>query len=417
MKSIRLYVAAFAVSGISVFFAGCSSNSGGGSSNSSTDLSSAAGVLKAASQAIQSAGFQSSSFVGSSKPSKGIRTLASIQSSNDPLCSNNGEPWDSDLSAVMLSNHAEYAERVFHCKVNGNVVESVDTIAGSFAQNASIMCSVYSHFGIDSSDFGSSAAELVTVSPATIPLTTSCWPQGRPVENSVELTEVQASSVTVQALAANTGYEFEIRMALVGLGNIRLKWFNKDSRFGVAKIEEAEGAEGVGSITQITVDSQAGVLLLNAFDDRDRNDVYRSVSRFRASGDLNANYQFTTINEGKAYNLISGSGMADAADATFTFSAVTVVGQSTGAQFKLWSDGENDGQAPVAGAPTCNGDCTGLADVGAAAGMEALIRRDNTVKAAWATYIDSGLPMCDSGTSTVNYDAVPSSLGAFGVCP
>ena len=43
------------------------------------------------------------------------------QSSNDPKCSTNGEPWDADTNAVMLDTKVGHAEGVFYCLINSNV--------------------------------------------------------------------------------------------------------------------------------------------------------------------------------------------------------------------------------------------------------------------------------------------------------
>jgi hypothetical protein len=67
-------------------------------------------------------------------------SLDSLQDSNLPDCSLNGEPWDKSTNQRMATGNSKYAQTVFFCQVNSK--QSPETLAGSLNQYKAMLCDV-----------------------------------------------------------------------------------------------------------------------------------------------------------------------------------------------------------------------------------------------------------------------------------
>jgi hypothetical protein len=396
----------------------CSDDSGGGGGTSSVTITegSAASVLNAAGGSLDSADLIDVNTALSSRN----------QSTNDPLCSEFGEPWDTDTDAVMLDSNEAYAGRLFYCLVSSTAVESVDTIPGQLAQLESILCTMENGVGLTADSYTEAGAELVDSAPQSVSLPASCWPQGTPDG----LTEVPLDSVVATLLDPQTdGFQYQIRLQASALAiDVTVKFFNSNGVFGFQKTEP--GATGfAGSDFRITVDSNNGVLLANLIEDRGgaggADSVYRTLMRLRVAGTMSAaNFRFTQVNAGRGYVFISGPALDDGLpggnDTTFAYNAYTVDGTSdNGFEFTRWMTMNSDTTDPSSVSTTCDGsgDCSGALSFDETA-MNAFMAKDAAGKSGWDTFIASGLPMCDaaSGADAITFSDVPSSTGALGVC-
>ncbi len=391
--------------------AGCSSSSDPAPTGRTVSDSSGASIIGAASAAVGSAD------IGSS----GSALVVKNQSNFDPLCSENGDPWDTNTNAPMDANDQEYANRVFYCLVTSNTLESVDTLPGFLRMQESVFCALEAHFGITLSDFTTGGNELVTSAPEAMTLTTSCFPQGLPDG----MTSVNLTSAVLTALdPATTGYEYEI--ALNGDVQTILRYFNENGVIGFQTTSDGE-AEGAGEDSRVTVDTNTGVVLLSVIQDRagggGADSVYRNLIRGRIKGNFNTStYQFTSITEGDAYYFISGP-MDDGDDEEFAYSVYTVKGNSTtGFAFKHFSTANSNTTDPtvVAANTLCSdGDETCPDSDFDTSAMNAVFKRPAGVKTAWSNYKNSGLPMCEptsNGRASITVSNVPTSTGALGVC-
>ena len=347
---------------------------------------------------------------------------ASVQSENDPLCSNKAEPWDT-VNNQRWNYGDGYLERLFYCAVNGKTYESPDSLIGQLTQTKSIFCSLEAAVGIAADKFTEDGNNLVTGDPIDVELNSECWPQGAPDG----LTSLPMDSIVLTKLTESSGFQYAIEMTNADYElDYEIRFFNKDGVFGFSTPGPG-AAPGVGERFDLTIDTNEGVILLNVINDRNKDsDPYLTLLRARVSGDFNTDEgNFESVDTAKGIYVISGPGFDSVAGNNFNYSAYEVSGNSTtGFRYRhFWNQPDNDASGPAINtdATECSGGtetCEDAVDIGTTAEVHALVTASESVKAAWTEHINNGLPLCDASTGDagITLDAAPANTGAFGVC-
>lgn len=340
------------------------------------------------------------------------------QSTKDPLCSNNGEPWDSATSQKMADGN-DFAPRQFYCLVNSKVTESSETVPGFLAQLSSIMCTLESELKLNVDEFTEDGKEYLTnatpSSPQSVNLPSSCWPQGQP-DNA---TSVPFISVRGKKLAESTGWQYQVSLSSNQVGDITLKYFNKDGVFGFLKFS-AGNTPGKGEGSAAVIDTKAGVVLYDSFDDRNKDgvDKYRRITRLRVKGTFDKDLKFSEITEGRGLNYVSGPGFSAESGSEHVFSTYTVDGtKERGYMFKTFKNSsEAKGTVSTAHSACKDGNCEGSTDIGTNDDMKALVFRNAATTTSWGGFADRK-PMCEKdGAAAISYSALFPNTGAFGKC-
>ncbi|MFW7382122.1 MAG: hypothetical protein ACOH5I_25175 [Oligoflexus sp.] len=347
---------------------------------------------------------------------------ASVQSENDPLCSNKAEPWDT-VNNQRWNSGDGYLERLFYCAVNAKTYESVDSLIGQLTQTKSIFCSLEAAVGIEADKFTENGNNLVTADPINIELNSECWPQGAPDG----LTSIPMESITLTKLAESTGFQYAIEMSNEEYDlDYEIRFFNKDGVFGFST-PGGGNTPGVGERFDLTIDTNNGVILLNVINDRNKDDdPYLSLLRMRVSGEFDAeNGSFDSVSAAKGIYVFSGPGYNAVAGNNFPYSAYEVSGNSTtGFRYRhIWNQPDQDASGPAINtdATECSGGtatCEDAVDIGSTADVHTLVTASEAIKAAWSEHINDGLPLCNASTgdAAITLDAAPASTGEFGVC-
>lgn len=375
---------------------------------------SAATLLSTSASAIQSAQIGSLAIQASlALDEKGT------QSVNDSLCSRYAEPFDTSTNALMSDRADGYGPRSFYCKINSNVIESSESVAGFLAQTQSIICSVEETFAVAVEDFTDEGKQLITETANTISLSDECWPQGTPDG----LTEVGLDSVVLKKLEQSTGFQFELSLASSNMGiEYQLRFFNADGIFGF-KVAEPGRGNGSGTNIGLVLDTTKGVLYFNEINDRNsEDDSYRGLSLIRAKGKMNKNLNFDEIEEGRGYIYISGPGFDGDKDVQEAdYSVYTVDGTSEdGFKFKTYSTNGSKGVSLEVVNEVCSsGSCSAVSDFATIEEMVTYFASSTAIREQWLEYINSGKLPCEpeSGSNVVvQIAAVPSPTGDLGRC-
>jgi hypothetical protein len=381
---------------------------------SSAVLSAAANALGSANGLLNSA--------GASLKLQSNLTADSSQSTNDLLCSNHAEPWDSTTDAVMLDSNSEFTARLFYCAFFGNVIESSGSVAGVLAQNQAITCTIESHFSLDASSYTTTVQELVTGDSEDVALTAACWPNGIPDG----LTSIPFSSVEIEAMDADTtGWTHSIRIKSTAAEiDMELKTFTGNGTFGFARSENSVNAPGAGDDIRMTVDMVNGVLMFNSINDRagggGADSAYRTLIRAKVSGTIDAtDFSFSAVNSTRGFYGISGPDFNAANDTDYAWNMYTVDGNpTTGFQWKRFI--HETGESVTELSSTCTEGTTTCADaesIGTNEEMYALMSRTSVVEGEWSALITSGMPLCEpAADSEVNFSGAPTFTGKLGQC-
>ncbi|SME94710.1 hypothetical protein [Pseudobacteriovorax antillogorgiicola] len=294
-----------------------------------------------------------------------IQDSATSQSTNDSLCSEYGEPWDSTTNAVK-NDGDDYTSHLFYCKVNSNVIESSDTIPGTLTQIKSILCSMEENYSITVDDYTTAGTEHITSDNGTMTLSNTCWPQGQPDGGSI--TSVPMDSVITTSLAEDSGWQYSLYFKSDAISlEYTLKFFTDNGVFGFTTYQPNEG--GLGQMMTMTIDTGAGVLLFSDLNDQANGDdnTFRGHSRIRVKGTMSSDLDFSEITEGRGFVYISGPDYDGTADQDHTYSVYTIDGNSTtGWQSKqLWTN-ETPGTLEERSSVCSDGDetCSDSSDVG-----------------------------------------------------
>lgn len=343
-------------------------------------------------------------------------------SGNDALCSKYGRPWDATANEVLRESN-DYAPLHFYCFINSKVNETLETLPGFFAQQASIMCTLEKNLKLNTEEFTAEGKAYIPAneSPKNLNLVEDCWPQGQPDNQE----SVPMTSVVGRKLADSTGWQYEVEMTSSQIGNFKMRYFNKDGRFGFLRYQSTVGTDGTGTGITAVVDVNQGVILYDAFDDRatGNNDDYKKINRLRVKGVFDGNLKFKEFTEGRALSYISGSGFSPVTGDTHTFSMYTVDGKKDrGYMFKTFTNrGEADENTVVEKYKKCTGsstNCDGQQDIGTTTEMKAFVFRSEATTTAWRDFVNRK-PVCEpatDGASQVVYSSLMPMTGAFGKC-
>lgn len=342
----------------------------------------------------------------------------SSSASGDVNCTEHGDPLKPGFAKAkgapilqedMLDHSdAAYPSKLFLClaTLSAEKGASVETLLGSIAQVQSVLCSFEKGFG--TIEYTTAGNDLIAGTPKTIDLVSECWPNGAPEG----ITSVKFDSAMATALDASTGYEKELKFASTEADvDYTLRFFNKDGIIGFKKIE-APAAPAVGGYSELVLDSNNGVILVNTVDDRGgsggADSAYRRVVRMKVAGELDSDLKFTSLTGLQGIRANSGN-FAENPD---HFDGATLIGDATKGYYgqTVRFDGTAFGTGGYAGCTGANADCT-------AAGL--LYTTTNgpvfyNSRTEWAAHRDTGLPPCDDGVD-ISFAAVPKT-GAFGKC-
>ncbi|MEZ4814330.1 MAG: hypothetical protein R3A80_03875 [Bdellovibrionota bacterium] len=411
---IKLSVAFLSISLVS-----CNS-SGGSVSNTGTAGITNSNMVTTVEGAFESLGdtdFGSSTRrLSRSLASRNLKTSAffsaEAESEEDPDCSNKGRPWDVTANGGLgdvLSDQDEYSSRLFRCVATINS-ESPETIRGSLIQAEEISCLVEALGLSYPTAEGSEVHPFSNLNLAS----TNCF------ADLSEMPSVVSGNLTLSKLdTASTGYEEKFQVDIDDIDGLTvgdqpftyvMYFFNEDNRMGFKAVEQAEGMNGAGGITQVTLDFNEGTIAYNSVDDRDRSsDDYRRSVRLMLKATFDSNFNITDVSEGAGIYTQSGP------TKDTQFSLYSIRGNSTNG-YKSFGYNYTDSVRAVSftemgsNCIDSTDDCTSEAGLVAnSSSAESFYLNNQT---AWETLASSGKSVC---YSSVNYTATPNT-GVLGVC-
>lgn len=373
-----------------------SDSAGGTTPTDSVDLTKASGIMSAVDSALSSMGSS-----GFSTSSLNTRDTAS----DDPRCGENGSPFDS--GSQMSGSNEAYAPTRFYCLLAADLA-SVETLRGALAQIKSVFCSVEAAVGtIEYTEAGNDLVD--SASPVTVPLTSTCWPQGLPDGmTTVTLTDMIATELD----SSTAGYQYKLQFSGEEVA-YTLFFFNSDGKVGFRTVEEGS-APATGGSTSIMLDTTNGVLLLNAIDDRNgaggATGSYRRLTRVRATGTLSSAYEFTALDKLEGFSADNSGTLAPASGSNNSFTVSTVFGDATSGYAYRHMTYNGTSVATSSSACLESGDsCGSVTPLEVTGGTTSFF---NTTT-GWATFNTSALPLCNDNAVTLSMIA---DTGALGVC-
>lgn len=341
--------------------------------------------------------------------------LASYHS-GDANCTTHGDPLKSGLGKAkndvvidgdyLSQSDSSYPAKLFFCLSTLSAAKgaSVETLNGALAQVNSVLCSFEKGFG--NFEYTTAGTNLVASGPKAVDLTAECWPNGTPEG----IKNITFDSAVATALDASTGYQKELKFASSSAGvDYKLKFFNKDGILGFKTVDPGN-SPSIGGYSEMTLDSNTGVILVNVVDDRGgkggADSAYRRVVRLKVKGTLGADLKFSSLEALQGIRTNSGQFSVN----PDYFSGATLNGDKDKGFY-----GQSvayDGKTLSTNYAGCSGPKTACTATGL------LFNSTNTgfynSRTEWTTHLASGLPPCDDGQD-ISFAAVPKT-GAFGKC-
>lgn len=341
-------------------------------------------------------------------------SLATAMSGN-PLCTEHGMPVKDGVTTAkgetstdadrLSSSDSAYPSRFFMCLATLSAADgaSVETIQGSLAQVASVMCTFEKALGTIT--YTTEGTNLVAGGAVTAAMDASCWPNGTPEG----MTSITLDSGTATLLDESTGFEKELRFTSESAGvDYQIRFFNKNGVVGFRTIDVGT-SPGVGGYNEMILDSNNGVVMVNTVDDRNgaggADSAYRRVNRMLVKGTMNTStLKFSALTAMQGIRAES----ADYANSPNNFSGATLKG--TVADGFYGTSVSYDGTSFT----TYYAGCSGEKATCPATGLTYSDGVFYSSRTEWAAHKEGGMPICYDGND-LTFAAVPTT-GAFGVC-
>lgn len=340
--------------------------------------------------------------------------LASAMSGN-PLCTEHGQPIKDGVTTPkgqasgdadrLAQTDSDYASRLFMCVATLSAKDgaSVETLQGSLAQVASVMCTFEKALG--TIEYTTEGKNLVPNGAVTAALDATCWPNGTPEG----ITSISLDTGTATLLPESTGFEKELKFTSQSANvNYQVRFFNKNGVIGFRTIE-AGVSPGIGGYNEMVLDSKNGVILINTVDDRNgsggADSAFRRAARMVVKGTMDTStLKFSALTAMQGIRVESGNYSTRPND----FSGATILGTVSDGFYGTSVSYDGTTFSPMYAG------CTGAKATCPSAGLAFTDAKFYTSRTEWAAHKTDGKPICYDGKD-LTFVAVPKT-GAFGVC-